>query len=89
MSITLFRQQSCCVVQHASVKQAVHLQHQSASETDTARLTYLRKPLCRWQALRASVETLAEWRWLMSDGIANGRMEIASLGKVSMLRQDR
>jgi hypothetical protein len=52
------------------------------------RRTYLRKPLCRWQALCIPVKTLAKRRWLMSNGIAKGWMEPASLGEVSMCQSD-
>jgi hypothetical protein len=52
------------------------------------RRTYLGKPLCRWQALCIPVETLAKRRWLMSNGVAEGWMEPASLGEVSMCQRD-
>ena len=45
------------------------------------RRTYLGKSLCRRQTLCVPVKTLAKRRWLMSNGIAEGWMETASLGK--------
>jgi len=52
------------------------------------RRTYLGKSLCRRQTLCVPVKTLAKRRWLMSNGIAEGWMETASLEKVSIVQPD-